>query len=98
MITAEKSGKTIDVWLRYASTMFILGYAFLNSTVGILIATQISIGLAVVFFLFNWGLSLTYSFIKVNLKESTWVERIRKDALFIIIQALFGLLPAMGVY
>ena len=96
-ITAQK-GKDEKSWQKHASFMFLLGYAFLNNTIGILIAMYVNKYLAIIFFLINWLIMLSYSYLKVKLKHSLLKERIRKDAMFIIIQIVLGLLPVLSVH
>jgi hypothetical protein len=96
-ITAQK-GRDEKTWKKHASFMFTLGYAFLNNAIGILIAMYVSTFLAVVFFIINWLIALSYSYLKVSLKHSAIMERIRKESLFIGIQIILGLLPVLHVY
>lgn len=96
-ITAQK-GVHEATWRKHASVMFTLGYAFLSNLIGILIATQVNVNLAIVFLIVNWGVALSYSYLKIHLRQSRFSERLIKDALFIGLQILFGLLPALGIY
>jgi len=97
LITAQEHNN-VQRWTGFASTLFILGYAFLSNVIGLLIAFQISIFLGVAFFFANWVLVLVYSYLKISLKESTFIQRFRKDLFFIGIQIIFGLFPALGLF
>jgi hypothetical protein len=96
-ITGQKKNNA-RIWVSYGSSLFIVGYAFLINVIGILIATEINVFLAVVFFIANWMLVIAYSYLKCSLNEATLKVRLKKDLLFIILQVLFGLLPALGIY
>jgi hypothetical protein len=96
-ITAQK-GKDEESWKKHASFMFILGYAFLNNTIGIMIAMYVNKYLALIFFLINWLIMLSYSYLKVSLKHTQLIDRVKKDALFIGIQIVLGLIPVLSIH
>lgn len=76
---------------------FLIGYTFLLNIVGILAADYLNFFIAMVFFLVNWILSLVYSFMGVYPSWKLGKRDIFKNAFFIVLQIVLGVLPALGV-
>lgn len=88
----------IAAWALLGWVTFELGYAFLLNVIGILMATAISLPLAIVFFAASCCLALVYSIVDaVSTPGGYTTERLAKDLLFIVIQLTLGLLVALKV-
>ena len=86
----------IERWNTLGWMTFIFGYAFLLNVIGILIGNIIGVMTAIIFFVSSWILSLIYSFVDISYDNSVIKERLIKDALFISIQFVLGVLVILG--
>jgi len=84
-------------WGLLGYVSFILGYAFLVNTIGILISSYV-LFIGMLFFIVNWILVLSYSSVSISYNKSAVKVRLFKDGFFILVQVFLGLLPALGVY
>ena len=75
---------------------FVFAYAFLLNIIGILLGNIIGIGVAIIFFLSSWILTIIYSVVDISYKRTAIRERLVKDNLFILIQIVLGLLVVLG--
>jgi hypothetical protein len=76
---------------------FLIGYTFLLNVVGIIVAVFLSRVMAMVFFVVNWILSLTYSYVDVYPNKKLYRKDVFKNAFFILLQIVLGVLPALGI-
>ncbi len=77
---------------------FLIGYTFTLDCIGLLTAHYVAPYLAIVFFVANWILSISYALIEIWNDPKYWTERVVKESAFIVLQVFFGLLPALGLY
>jgi hypothetical protein len=75
---------------------FIMGYAFLLNSIGILISDMIGSFFAVVFLIVTIALSLVYSAVEVSYNRESIGRRIVKDLIFITLIFLLGITPVMS--
>lgn len=85
-------------WNRLGWVTFAVGYSFLINVVGIIIGLTAGKALSATFFAACWLLALIYSAVDISETRSALVERIAKDAVFIVLQLFLGLLVALQVY
>lgn len=85
-------------WEAYGFITFILAYAFLINVVGILLSTLVGVTIGVIFWGVNIFLALLYSALEVAEDKAKISSRLWKDALFIAIILLAGLLPVLGTH
>ncbi len=86
------------VWDNLAFVTFTVGFAFLMNVVGILIALYTNVMVAIAYFIMIWTLHVIYSMSYISYDKSAKKERLTKDFLFITVQFLLGLLPALGLF
>ena len=84
-------------WGRYGFITFILGYAFLINTIGLLLSNIINLRIGMVFFGVCIVSDLIYT-IMGSLEKKNWIKSLYKDLLYILILIFGGILPSMGVY
>lgn len=84
-------------WDLFAFGGFILAYSFLINSMGILLASLVSITAAMAFFAVNILSALVYSAIEVSYNRKDLLERIVKDGIFIAIVVLLGIIPSLHV-
>lgn len=77
---------------------FIVAYAFVINTVGILLSTFVSNPISMIFFGINIFAALLYSIIIISQEKGQFKKRLYKDTFFIITIVCLGLLPSLGVY
>ena len=82
-------------WLSWAC--FLVGYTFLLNVVGIIVAIFISVPMAILFFVVNWVLSIVYSYADVYPNTVLMRKDVFKNLVFIGLQLILGVLPAIGV-
>ena len=85
-------------WNTLGWITFIIGYAFMLNTIGILVGRYVDVLFGVLFFLANWILTIIYSLIDISYEKSAIKERLVKDSFFILIQIFFGLFILLGVF
>jgi hypothetical protein len=85
-------------WDRLAWITFIIAYAFLINTVGILIGLWINVTVSLAFFALSALLSIVHSLIEVGYNKQAFAKRLAKDSLFILVLVIFGVLVVFGVY
>jgi hypothetical protein len=76
---------------------FLIGYTFLLNIVGIIVAFFISKWMAIIFFIVNWLLSLIYSYVDVYPDSKLPNKDVFKNAFFVLLQIMLGVLPALGI-
>ncbi|RJO60117.1 hypothetical protein C4544_07210 [candidate division WS5 bacterium] len=91
-------GKDTVVWNTYGFICFLIAYALLVNSVGILLSIFANHNTASIFLLANILLAGIYSLLEVREKKERLKERVWKDGLFVIILILLGLFPVLGVY
>lgn len=84
-------------WETYGFIGFVLAYSFLVNVIGILLASFVSIGITLVFFVINIIAALIYSSIEVSYDRNKLKERILKDLIFILIVIFLGILPSLNI-
>jgi hypothetical protein len=93
-----KLAKTSDVrWEPFGYYYWIVGYACLINTIGIIVGFRFSQIGALLFFAANIIVPISYSWHASSIRPESLHERLRKDALFIALVIIFGLLPALNV-
>jgi len=97
LIRSKMTPRKMIRWEVLGYISFILGYAFLVNTVGILISLY-ALFIGILFFVVNWILVLTYSSVDISYHKSRIKSRFLKDGFFILVQIFLGLLPALGAY
>ncbi|MCK4635023.1 MAG: hypothetical protein KAT37_04065 [Candidatus Aenigmarchaeota archaeon] len=85
-------------WNTLGWITFIIGYAFMLNTIGVLVGRYVDVLFGVLFFLANWILTIIYSLIDISYEKSVIKERLVKDSFFILIQIFFGLFILLGVF
>jgi hypothetical protein len=83
-------------WDNFGWATYIIGYAFLLNSIGILLADMVGSFLALVFFAATVCLSLVYSAVEVSYNKNCMNRRLAKDLLFFIIIFLLGILPILS--
>ena len=91
-----KSGE--NTWDRFAYVYWILGYVSLINAVGLLLGYLVSMVSAAIFFTGNIIVALSYSWFGIAETNASFASRLRKDAFFIALLLLFGILPLLGAY
>ena len=77
---------------KYGHFTFLVGYASIINSIGIVLASAVSISAGVIFILANMIVAIMYSLILIaKCNESIW-KRVRKDILFVVLLVAFGLL------
>ncbi len=87
----------IKRWDKLGWISFIIGYAFLLNSIGILVGNIISTIISLIFFSVSWALTIIYSLVDISYEKNTWKERITKDSFFILLQVIFGVLPVLKI-
>lgn len=82
---------------QFAYITFLFAYAFIINTIGIILFSVVSFFAGYVFFFINLIIPVIYSWIEVSYDRGVLGERISKDALFIFLLIVLGLLPALGI-
>ncbi|HLP79741.1 MAG TPA: hypothetical protein VK158_03850 [Acidobacteriota bacterium] len=90
--------KSSHLWSGFGYVTFLLAYSALINVVGILLSLYATIAIALSFFAVCIVLAIAYSVMEVLEIEEKLFFRIAKDALFIILLVVFGVLPVIGVY
>jgi hypothetical protein len=90
--------KDTDIWNRLGWVTFIIAYAFLLNTIGILIGIWISVGVSLIFFALSALLTVIHSVIEVKYDKKSIKERLIKDSLFISVHIVFGVLVVLKVF
>ena len=85
-------------WTNFGFITYILAYTFLINVVGISLAIFISVYAALIFFISSIVLALVYSSLEIYYDQARFKERILKDAFFVLILVVLGILPALRVY
>jgi hypothetical protein len=85
------------LWDVYAFGTFILAYSFLVNVVGILLSEIIDSKIALIYWGINIFAALVYSALEIT-EEGDFGKRIIKDAVFILIVVLAGVLPALKIF
>ncbi len=86
------------MWDDYGYVTFLMGYAFLMNVLGILLSMVISLKLSLIFFIFNFVASFSYSVLSVAESKEGIFPRVKKDLLFYAILVFGGILPVLGFY
>lgn len=87
----------IKRWDRLGWISFIIGYAFLLNSIGILVGNIISLSISLIFFGISWALTIIYSLIDISYEKTVWKERVIKDSVFILLQIIFGVLVVLKI-
>ena len=87
-----------NLWVRYAFYTFILAYSMLINVIGIFLSIFVNTQVSMIFFGVNIITALFYSGIYIIENQRGIFSRFFKDALFIILIILGGILPALKVY
>ncbi|MDO8468048.1 MAG: hypothetical protein Q7S56_03840 [Nanoarchaeota archaeon] len=77
---------------------YIIGYTFFVNTIGLLLATFVSVKVSMIFFGANIVMALLYSVVITTYNKKQVFSRLLKDGLFILLIVLGGILPALGYY
>ncbi len=83
------------MWEHYSFYFFITGYCFLINSIGIILSIIIGKHIASVYFALNAINPVVYSFFDICEARYKLRKRIAKDAYFIAILILGGILPAI---
>ncbi|MEI6731979.1 MAG: hypothetical protein WCK90_04855 [archaeon] len=78
-----------------ASLLFSISYGFLLNSIGILLGLLVNTSLAMIFFAVSIIMPIVYSASLIIAKQETFKKRLLKDALFIVIIIVLGILPAL---
>jgi hypothetical protein len=92
LIYAEKRERE---WYNYGFVTFIVSYAFLINSIGIMMAFLINTKVSMLFFLANIISPLTYSYMEIKDDKEKIKTRILKDSIFILIIVLLGIIPSL---
>jgi hypothetical protein len=84
-------------WHDYGFITFILAYAFLINSIGITMAYLINNKVSMIFFSFNIFNPVIYSYMEIMDDKTKVRSRIVKDAFFIIIIIVLGVLPSLAI-
>lgn len=90
--------KIVGLWDTFGHITFVAGYAFIINVVGMLVASLVSLGVAMIFFAGNILLALTYSLIEIHQDREKMRARLYKDIPFFALILLLGILPSLGFY
>jgi len=89
------ASKREQEWRNYGFITFIIAYGFLINSIGMMMSYMIGTEVSMLFFLINIINPLTYSYMEIKDKEETLKSRFYKDAFFIGIIVLLGVLPSL---
>lgn len=86
-----------DRWDTLGWITFIIAYALILDVIGILLGETVGDTVSLLFFAASWGMTLVYSAVDISYERDHLNERVVKDALFVGIQLVFGVLVVLGV-
>lgn len=90
--------KNLEMWNNFGYITFIISYGFLINVIGILVSTLISVPVAMIFFIANILLAITYSIVDISKNKDKIRIRVYKNIAFSAILLFLGILPSLGVY
>jgi hypothetical protein len=90
--------KDVAGWNQLGWITFIIAYAFLMNTIGILIGVWIDVSMSLIFFSLSCVLTIIHSAIEVKYDRKCLRERVLKDMLFISVQIVLGVLVVLKVF
>ena len=86
------------LWNNFGFISFILGYGMLINVIGMFLNSFVNLKVCLIFFAANIIMALLYSTIEVLENKRKLASRFYKDAFFIILLILGGILPSLGLY
>jgi hypothetical protein len=84
-------------WELFGYGTFIIAYSFLINTMGILLASVVSLTAALGFFAVNIVAAILYSAIEISYSRKEILERVVKDAVFFGLVTALGILPSLAL-